>query len=383
MAQALTVQDIHIDMQAENAAKARDQAIIHAQRQGLSQLAASYGAPQNEDGTISAVTQLTDEQIARLVRDFEITNEKNSATKYRGNFTIRYHKLATLAALQLPSYAQPQTPTTAQSDNSEIPSLQTGTSPKSLLVLPILQAGERYILWQDPNPWREAWQNLETSQFGHYEIKVPLGDILDVRDLQTDSLIQGVDTSRIQALKTRYGVTDILLAVALSDGAPYAPSSQLDVSFYEISSTSTTPIHRGKIQIQISPNSAVPVFTQAVNETAISFGQTLDVLGQNSVLASGQPPVAALLNTAAANDAEFITEAAYNTLREWALMQRRLRQIPEIISFLPETFSARGAKVKIRYTGNLETLQQALIGAGFTLSTSISGTPVIELKDPS
>ncbi len=78
-----TVADVNADVTADNANHARDQALMQAERAGLSQLMGKLGAPDN-------TAKMKDDDVALLVQSFEVQSEKTSATRYIGVFTIRF-----------------------------------------------------------------------------------------------------------------------------------------------------------------------------------------------------------------------------------------------------------------------------------------------------
>jgi hypothetical protein len=82
-----TVADVNADVTADNAAHARDQALIKAERTAFEQLCARLGAPENTD-------KLSDDAIAAMVQSFEVQSEHLSAVRYIGVFTIRFKPTA-------------------------------------------------------------------------------------------------------------------------------------------------------------------------------------------------------------------------------------------------------------------------------------------------
>ena len=65
-------------------------------------------------------------------------------------------------------------------------------------VCPVYQAGGRSVLWEDPNPWRDAW--AQRPRAGPLHLIVPLGDAGDIAAIDAD--------------KARAGDADALAAIA-------------------------------------------------------------------------------------------------------------------------------------------------------------------------
>jgi hypothetical protein len=78
-----TVGDVNADVTADNASHARDQALMQAERNALSQLFVRLNAPDTS-------AKMDDDSVAALVQSFEVQSERLSAVRYIGVFTIRF-----------------------------------------------------------------------------------------------------------------------------------------------------------------------------------------------------------------------------------------------------------------------------------------------------
>lgn len=83
---AYTVEHVEVDVTAANAVKAREEALIRAQVKAFEALA---DAQLSEEARASYAVPDAD-TIMGLVKDFEVTNEQLSATRYKGIFTVRF-----------------------------------------------------------------------------------------------------------------------------------------------------------------------------------------------------------------------------------------------------------------------------------------------------
>src|SRR6202012_495963 len=84
-----SVSDVPVDITADSAAHARDQAIAEAQRSAFEQLLGRLGSD------TSLASKLTDNDIATLVQNFEVQNERTSSVRYIGIFTVQFRPAAT------------------------------------------------------------------------------------------------------------------------------------------------------------------------------------------------------------------------------------------------------------------------------------------------
>jgi hypothetical protein len=79
---------VSADVTADNAAHARDQALLQAEHAAFTQLCAKLGAP-------DSATKIDDNALAGLVASFEVQSEHVSAVRYIGIFTIRFKPIST------------------------------------------------------------------------------------------------------------------------------------------------------------------------------------------------------------------------------------------------------------------------------------------------
>jgi hypothetical protein len=87
-AETFTVKDVNVDVTADTASHARDQALMQAERNALSQLYTRMGA-----ADVSA--KMNDDAVASLVQSFEVQSEKLSSVRYIGIFTVHFKPAAT------------------------------------------------------------------------------------------------------------------------------------------------------------------------------------------------------------------------------------------------------------------------------------------------
>ena len=104
-----TVMGVVIDMPVASAQEARDTALLAAERQALQKLREQLAA----SGSTAAIAEPSDTQLARMVQNFEVANERISAKRYSGSFTIRFrpHAVAQTASAETMPAAQAAMPT--------------------------------------------------------------------------------------------------------------------------------------------------------------------------------------------------------------------------------------------------------------------------------
>ena len=180
-----------VDATARSAALARDVALADGQRRGVDQVLKRLVLRADQD----FLPELSDEQISHLVQDISITNERTSSIRYLANLTVRFKKEAIRDLLR----------------NQGIRYAETIS--KARLVIPLYEAAGAQILWDEPNPWRAAWEDREADPASPVPLMMPRGDLGDVAAIGAAQVLAG-DDRRIEAIGQRYDVTDVLVAHA-------------------------------------------------------------------------------------------------------------------------------------------------------------------------
>ena len=114
--------------------------------------------------------KLDDNQITGLVASFAVANERMSAVHYVADYTFHFKPEETrriLASATAATAAEPGKP---------------------LIVLPVYEAAGQAMLWDDPNPWLQAWEQLPTAT-GPLRLVVPLGDAGDIAAIDADKAL--------------------------------------------------------------------------------------------------------------------------------------------------------------------------------------------------
>src|SRR5205807_8057234 len=104
------------------------------------------------------LAKLDDKAITDLVTSFEVANERMSAVRYAADYTFHFRPAEARRALRGAGIG-----------------LGEGDA-KPVVLLPVYQADRQSPLWEDPNPWRDAW-GQRASGSGAAHLLVPLGDV--------------------------------------------------------------------------------------------------------------------------------------------------------------------------------------------------------------
>jgi hypothetical protein len=185
------VDNVKVDVTAENASAARERALADGQAKAFRMLLERLVMTQDT----SRLPAFRPADVTALVRDFSVADEKTSSVRYLASLSFRFRPEDVrryLIDLGLP-FAE--------------------TRSKPVLVLPIYQASGTLLLWDDPNPWRQAWAARPEATSGLIPLLLPGGDLTDVATIGAEQADAG-DVQRLAAVAGRYGAEDTLVARA-------------------------------------------------------------------------------------------------------------------------------------------------------------------------
>jgi hypothetical protein len=184
------VAPVPVDVTAESALSARAEALRMGQILAWKSLLNRLTLP----GGAGALLEYRSDQLTPLIQGFEVLRERTSAVRYLATLSYSFNQDEVRRLLADAGVAFAETPS------------------RPVLIIPILTSEGVGVLWEDPNPWREAWQNLPARD-GLLPIVVPYGDLADIRDLSTVQAMRG-DEKRLRAVADRYGARDVVVARA-------------------------------------------------------------------------------------------------------------------------------------------------------------------------
>ena len=149
---------------------------------------------------------MSDAQISDLVQNYEVQSERTSAVRYIATLTYRFKPDDVRTLLR-----------TANLQFAE-------TYAKPFLVLPVLREEGVDLLWDQPNPWRDAWGRLPPVD-GLAPLVLPKGDLVDIQAINGAQAHSG-DDQRLTAIARRYGVSGVYVAEAELETAAGAPTAR-------------------------------------------------------------------------------------------------------------------------------------------------------------
>ena len=314
---------VKVDATADSAAAARELARIDGQRRALGlvvdRLSGSSDNPK--------LAKLDDKTITDMVESFEVANERMSAVRYLADYTFHFRpsKLRRLVRV------------------AEAPPAEGGTKPavpesssKPRVVLPVYRDSTRTALWDDPNPWREAWAQ-RSGDAGPVRVTVPLGDASDLAAIDAGRAESG-KSDALAAIAQRNGSDDaiVVLATARRQGDKLA-GVDLSIKWYRsgrLSDTQATSVDA------LPGESEGDLLRRAADAVAAGIaGGVRKNPGQQAILAASVPIA---------------------SLSDWVMVRDRLASAGAVRRIDLLSLSRQEAKIQIRYIGSADQLKSSL-----------------------
>jgi Uncharacterized protein conserved in bacteria (DUF2066) len=323
------VLDIKVDETDQTAAAAREKALATGERRAWDVLVQRLVDPQQR-----RLPEFSQREIGDAVNDFWVTEEKTSPVRYIASLNYNFRPASVRRLLASRGVRFTMTP-----------------SPP-VVVLPVYEAEGRRLLWDDPNPWRQAWQGTRIR--GLVPIKVPNGDLADLATVGVDQALGG-DRSRLAELAQRHGAGDALVTVATVEAGPASTTQNLKVSAIRYSATSAQPLADRSFAIE-----AGGVTSDLLRQAAAAVADDLQAAWRRAT-ATAAAPVEGKLSSATR------VVVPLTSLEEWVRIRKRLQTLAQVQGVTLQSITREEARLTIVYPGNTEQLSSALAETGLYL----------------
>jgi len=323
-----TVSPVPVDVTAENAIAARDHAIAEGEQRAFDMLIERLVQP----GDQKKVPKVTTAQMNDLVQGFEVAHERRSGVRYIADFTVHFRADAVRQML----------------NNAGVSFAEVSSKP--LLVLPVYNLNGNSLLWEDPNPWRNAWQNGNPGT-GLVPVVRPLGQIEDLQAIDASGATAG-DDGKLRAIAQRYGNVDVLVSVA----TPRMGGGTL--SGLDVTSVRYTPGSPGGEQHFVVSDAANPgesadaLMARAINDTMQQVEQAWKSASTPDAKAGGV----------------LLARVPASSLQDWIAVRDRLSGVPVVSGSRLVSLDRQGARVELHYIGDPQQLRLALAQRDLELS---------------
>jgi hypothetical protein len=321
-----TIAPVRVDVTAANASQARDQALAEGQRRAFQMLIERLTLASGR----GRIPQPGNAQLNELVQGFEVASERRSGVRYIAEYIFRFRPDSVRDLLRRSGVAFAETPS------------------KPLVVLPVLQDGDRTALWEDPNPWRDAWGRIRLPP-GLVPLVIPLTELDDIAAIDGAAAARG-DDAALKLISQHHDNDDVLVSqAAFKNGA---------VRGLDVTTTRYAPGRAGAEQSWSNSVAANPgesdgdLMMRAVGET---MARVEDAWKTANILDFRQSGTIAVL-------------VPIGTLQDWVAVRDRLTGIPAVRNTRLMSLDRDGARLEISFVGDPQQLRLALAQRDLELS---------------
>lgn len=317
------VADVRVDETAETAVQARDAAIKQGQRQALETLLRRMTLQEDH----KRLPRLNDATVAGLVQTISVNNERYSTTRYIADLTVGFSPDGVQRIL----------------NGADVPFADS--LGRSIVVLPVYEDGGVTTLWDNPNPWREAWTGADWRNT-LVPFVMPRGGLSDSAIISAGQARAG-NTRALGDIAARYGTSEVIVPFArwsidLQTGDPILI---VEMRMHGVEGFRQTSVN----VVQQTGESERAFLNRAAREAATLLADDLkkNVIAGKSGL-----------------QWQMSAYADINALPQFLSLKHRLQQSPVVRHAQIESMSANRVLMSLTVLGEIDDIQNSLAEYG-------------------
>jgi hypothetical protein len=340
---------IKVDATADNAVEARRLARLDGQRQALAKAVAQLaGSPDVQ------LPKLQDSAITDMVDSFEVANEHTSAVRYLADYSFhfrpaRVRRLMQEAGIAIGGTAPAGNAAAGNSPAGEAAAAnaaENGRGGQPAVILPVFKDGASVVLWDDPNPWRDAWVQ-HPGRPGPVRLTVPLSGVAALTVIDAPQALAGKGEALGRIAADNGGGDAIVALATVERSGDQLAGLAVTVKRYrqgQLTGTQAETFSR-------NPGEGEGDFMQrAVDGTAAAIERA------PAEVAAGSGLPATLTAT-----------VPINGLAEWVAVRDRLAEVPTVRRVDLLSLNRQQARIAITYSGTPDELKSSLADADLDL----------------
>jgi hypothetical protein len=313
------VRNVVVDVTGESASQARKKALADAPSVAFKRLLERLTLNKDHE----RLPRLDQNQISSFVSSFDVADEKTASKRYLAKLSYKFK--------------QEEVRNLLKDFNLQF----AETLSKPVLILPVYQANGTVVLWDDPNPWRDAWARAVEFE-GMVPLVNPEGDLADFGSIGPEQAIQG-DRSRLQDIADRYQTGAVIVTNAKLRLDARISRQRLDV-FVTRYGNDPEPITE---ELTYHQNEAETI-SSFLGRAALAVGEDIENKWKHdNLLKLDFPNVAAIA-------------VPITGIKHWLLIQKRLKGVALIRNLILVLLALDEARVNVHYVGEAEQLRVAL-----------------------
>jgi len=314
-----TVADVSVDERATDEVAAKTNGLAKAQAAALRTLFERLTQRIDHE----RLPPVTEEMVSRALRDFSVSKERFGGGRYLAELSVRFRPEGVRTMLRA----------------AGIPYAEVASRPT--LVLPVYRRGGSILLWDEPNPWFDAWAR-HPSPSGLLPIVIPLRELGDVSTISPQQALAG-DDARLKAIAERYKAFSVFVAVALvrSDRVSGQSGASVNLTYYQSGASPSRALRQFSVPEGVSRKA---LLDQAVRETISDIEEAWKRENLQEI------------------DAEQRIRVIVPLVRlgDWLSVRRKMSSVPSVKKIDVARLSVREAAVNVVFMGSPEQLRRAL-----------------------
>lgn len=304
--------DVMVDVADVNAAKAREKAMVAANRQAF--ISVLKKITSNEG--ISCLSALNDNQILNFVQEVSVISEKASSVRYIAELKVKFNEKV------LKQYLAEKDIVFAE---------ETGFR---VLVVPVFRNfyADPPQLWEEGNLWRLAWEKAQNSG-SSVEFITPEASGANYEMISAAKALE-LDASTMDWLARSYKADEVYVLDAAYDGI-----DGLQVKIYAATG-------KGGLEqtVKIPGNKGEQLMNDAVSNIKTLVAERI----KRSNLAENQ------------TRSEIMVLYEYRKMADWLQLQKELKQTPYIKEIREEAMGSNKVQFRLQFLGSPQRLEQIL-----------------------
>lgn len=314
-----TVTNVPVDATGASPSAAKDAALAQGRQKAWTEVFRRL----TPSGEWSRQPPITDEDLEKAVKSFDIAAEKHSSTRYLATVTYVFNAGGVRAALK-----------------------KTGTPFSESVAKPMLVVPLAGTAWAPDSAWGKAWAQ-QAMRGRLVPVVVPKGDADDMGALATIS--SASDWPMVKSLADRYGASGVLVASAGKSG------KGMQVSVAQI-----RPEGRTQRSQPFAPQGAEDESALALRASGWVAEGLQEEWKRTTSVDYGQ-------------SATVSVAVSFRGLAEWVAIRRSLAQTKVVQTIAVEELNMTSAKVRLDYVGRVEQLQTSLSQTNLFLTSDTTG----------
>ena len=318
---------VKVDATADSVAAARERARVDGQRRALVLVIDRLSGSTDS----AKLPKLDDNTITDMVESFEVANERMSAVRYLADYTFHF-RLAKVRRLV-------HTADSAPAEANTRPAVdEAGVKP--VIVLPVYKDSGSTVLWDDPNPWREAWGQRPGGSRPN-RLTVPLSDARDLAIIDAGRAEAG-NPDALGAIAQRNGGDEAIVALATARRERDQVVG-LDLSIKRYRSGHLADTHG--TTLDANPGENADDFLK----------RAADTIAREIASSSKKSP-----GPSSDQQASLGASVPIGSIGEWVRVRDRLASVPAIRKVDLLSLNRHEAKIQIKYVGSSDQLRSSL-----------------------